>query len=373
MPLAPTLHPWKWTWQNSTWARPVTSAGRGFTCSEGLGGAAAAQLGSFWVGWGAARSQGSEGARRWQHAAGRGWAGRQGPGVCAFQERQAPGHGNGQVGRCHARPGLRCCVAPGRHGERSEELLSPLRSGHGGAGEGREHGGGSREEWGRGALKKQGSHEGRGQATWPPAWCRGQGEGDSRSRRGVCVAKWKCQEGSWKWYRLGAQSTRSQGTTRPRGCLQPSLQTTRSGEGRARAQASAVRGSLRKGSVEGRGPGTGAPRPAELCGTESEWQNREVAFGSTEVTRGAGCGWWVGRRADRTGEAGRLSSLRPAEPRAWRGAGQLKCVQPAPRVVCPHIPLSHLATCSTEGSHALLFGGLFKFSVVLLSDYLSVW
>lgn len=47
--------------------------------------------------------------------------------MCAFQERQAPGHGNGQVGRCHARPGLRCCVAPGRHGERSEEL--PARSG----------------------------------------------------------------------------------------------------------------------------------------------------------------------------------------------------------------------------------------------------
>lgn len=89
----------------------------------------------------------------------------EGPGVCAFQERQAPGHGNGQVGRCHARPGLRCCVAPGRHGERSEELLSALRSGHGGAGEGREHGGGSLEEWARGALKKQGSHEGRGQVT----------------------------------------------------------------------------------------------------------------------------------------------------------------------------------------------------------------
>lgn len=37
----------------------------------------------------------------------------------------------------------------------------------------------------------------------------------------------------------------------------------------------------------------------------------------------------------------------------------------------PH-PVIPLATCSTERSHALLFGWLFNFPVALLSDYLSV-
>lgn len=132
------------------------------------------------------------------------------------------------------------------------------------------------------------------------------------------------------------------------------------------AQASEVRRSLGKVGAEGRGLGTGVlSRGQQSCAgsCESEWQNREVAFGSTEVTRGPGCGWGVGRRVDPTVEEG-VTLVAEVRRAMSLTRGRLIKVRPAcpSLVVCPQILLSHVIPCYW----------LFKFLVVLFSDHLLV-